>query len=136
MVKLYKTTDRIPVKIDSLEFKISPLNFEQKSEIQALLITGEPMGIVKAARLSVKYAVKDVSGIVDQDENEYILSFENGILTDECVDDLLNVDQDSKLSLVCTSLLHGIPKDFTDPQTGKPIEGITLQPGKSKKPKK
>jgi hypothetical protein len=136
MVKLYKTTDRVSVKIDELEFKISPLTFEQKANIQSELISGDPIGIVKGARLAIKYSVKGVSGIVDANDQAYELAFENGELTDECVDDLLNVDQESKLSLVCTSLLNGIPKDIIDPQTNKKIKGVTIDPGKQKPPKK
>ena len=51
------------------------------------------------------------------------------------MDDLLNVDHDDKLSLVCTSLLNGIPKEFVDPQTGKPIKGISIERQSSEKKK-
>ena len=135
MVKIYKTTDRIPVKIDTLTFKISPLSFDQKAEIQAMLISGDAMSVVKAAKTSVKYAVKDVTGVENADGSKYQLEFEGEVLADHCVDDLLNIDQDDKLSLVCTSFLNGIPKDFVDPQTGKKISGITIQRESSRKKK-
>ena len=134
MVKIYKTTDRIPVKIDSLKFSLSPLGFEQKSEIQAELLTGQPMSIVKAAKLAIKYAVKGLDGVQCMDGSKYELEFDNEVLSDSCVDDLLNLDQDDKLSFVCTTLLNGIPKDFVDPNTGEKLPGvsITRSPGKKK----
>lgn len=135
MVKLYRTTDRIPVKIDKLHFKIAPLSFEQKAEIQSILIQGTPMSIVRAAKEAIKCSVKEIKGLVDFENNVYELDFEDGKLTDSCVDDLLNVDHDDKLSLVCTSLLNGIPKEFVDPQTGKPIKGISIERQSSEKKK-
>lgn len=127
--KIYKTSDKISVKIDDICVKISPLTFEQKCEIQALLVEGNPMSVVKAATSAVKYAVKGLDGVENPDGSKYDLEFENGTLTDSCVDDLLNIDQDDKLSLVCTSLLNGIPKDFIDPQTGKKVPGIKIERG-------
>lgn len=135
MVKLYRTTDRIPVKIDSLKFKISPLSFEQKAEIQAILIEGTPMAIVRAAKEAIKCSVKEIEGLVDYEDQPYKLEFEGDKLTDSCVDDLLNVDPDDKLSLVCTSLLNGIPKSFVDPQSGKAIKGISIERSKAEKKK-
>lgn len=126
MVKIYKTTDRIPVKIDSLKFSLSPLTFEQKSEIQAELLTGSPLSVVKAAKLAVKYAVKGLDGVQTADGEKYELEFEGEVLAENCVDDLLNIDQDDKLSFVCTTLLNGIPKDFLDPNTGEKMQGVSI----------
>lgn len=135
MAKVFRTSDKISVKIDDIVVKISPLSYEQKSDIQSLLISGNPLSVVEAAKQSIRYAVKEVSGVEDADGSPYKLEFENGYLSDSCIDDLLNIDPDDKLSLVCTSLLQGIPKGFVDPQTGKPIEGISIERPKSRKKK-
>lgn len=127
MVKIYRTTDRIPVKIGSITVDVSPLSFEQKADIQAMLMDNNPISIVKAAKQAVKYAVKGISGVKLSDGTNYELDFEGEVLSESCVDDLLNIDQDQKISLVCTTLLNGIPKEFVDPQTGKKIEGISIQ---------
>lgn len=135
MVKLYKTTDKVPVKVGPITIQISALSFEQKAEIQAELVKADPLSILRAARLAIKYSVKDVKGVEDIDGNEYQVEMENEMLTDSCVDDVLNLDQDDKISLVCTSLLNGIPKEFVDPQSGKKIEGISIQRGPARKKK-
>lgn len=127
-MKIYKVTDKIPVKIDTLEFKISPLQHIQKTNIQREILKaeqGDPFALMDAAKLAIKYAVKEVKGITDQDDNEYVLEFENGELTENCVDDLLNADQEQKLSLVCMGLVKGIPTAPVD-QNGKPIKGIKV----------
>lgn len=136
MVRIYKTTDKIPVKIDSLTFEISPLTFEVKSNIQASLLDGNPLSIVRAAKDAIKHSVKSVKGVEDANGNPYELEFEDGALTEDCVNDLLNIDQDDKLSLVCTSLLNGIPKNFVDPSTGKKIEGISIETKAASRKKK
>lgn len=125
--RIYKTTDRITVKIDDISIKISPLSYEAKCEIQAELISGQTLGIIRAAKKSMQYAIKEISGVENSDGSEYKLEFEDDRLTESCVDDLLNIDQDNKLSFVCTRLLEGIPKDFVNPQTGEKIEGIKIE---------
>lgn len=127
MARIYKCSDRIPIRIDDIVIKISPLTADQKSEIQALMIQGRLKGDIKAASrgtaLAIKYGVKDVSGIEDGSGVPYKLSFEGGVLTDECVDDLLNLDCVEKMTFVCISLLKKIPKEFTDHE-GKVLEGV------------
>lgn len=135
MVKIYKTTDRLSVKIDSLKFKLAPLSFDQKAEIQSYLISGEAMAVVKAAKLAIKYSVKDIQGVENLDGSPYELEMENGSVSDSCIDDLLNIDQDGKLSLVCTSMLQGIPTDFVDPQSGEKVKGISIERPSSRKKK-
>lgn len=135
MARIYKTTDKISVKVDDIVLKISPLNFEQKCEIQTQLLSGQPMDIVRAARMAIKFAVKDVQGIEDQEGNPYELDFSNGELSDDSIDDLLNLEQQEKISILCTSLLHGVPKDLIDPQTGKPMPGVKIERGPARKKK-
>lgn len=136
-MRIYKTTDRIPVKIDKLEFKISPLTFQQKANIQSELLKAQgnnPMAIMAAARLAIKYGVKDISGVVDADDQPYALEFDdNGELSEVCVDDLLNLDPSQRLHLVCMSLLQGKPTVPVDAD-GKPLEGIKI--GGNEKQKK
>lgn len=127
-MKIYRVTDRIPVKIGDVEFKISPLSFIQRQEIQAKIIEAEngvPMGLMEAARLAVKYAVKDLTGVTDSEGAEYTLEFENGVLTDNCVDDLLNSDDSQRLQLLCTTLIQGVPKKLVDDK-GNEIKGVVI----------
>ena len=138
-MRIYKTSDRIPVKIDDVEFKISPLTFEQKSIISSCVktVAGETVyDGSRAAFLGVKYAVKEVKGITHGEE-EFELEFDDGVLSDECVNDLLNLELNEKIIITCTNLLCGIPDKIIDTTTGTPLVGVEFnRPTKKVKPKK
>lgn len=133
MAVIYKTSDRLKVKIDDLTFVISPLSFSQKSEVNSAILSGGAEGAMEGARLAVKYSLKDVSGLVNLDGSNYELDE----ISDEVIDDLFNLEHSTKLSQVCLNLISGIPKEFIDPRTGQPLEGVSLvKERKSGRPKK
>lgn len=129
--KIYRTTDRVKVNVDGIIFSISPLSYAQKSEIQSKLykavIDKDMMAAQDAAVLSIKYAVKNVSGLLDGNEEQYQVELQNNELTQQCIDDLLNIKQNTKLAAVCTSLVHGISTEIIDPNTGEKIEGVSFE---------
>ncbi len=130
MARIYRLSDRIPIKIDSITITVSPLSFDQKTELQSIMMQArqDPMYAVKGARLAIKYAVKSVSGIEDMHGENYQPSFEEtGILTDESVDDLMNLEENSKLIAVCAQLIAGVPRGITDPSTGEPMKGVKIE---------
>jgi len=131
MAKILKITDRIPLKIDDIEFKLAPLTFLQKMEIQEHM-AGAGIGNLKeamqGAAKAIKYSIKDVRGIEDYEGNSYTLEFDDsGFLTDGCVDNLLNLQQSEKLIAACAAMLSGLPdKELLDPRTGEKLEGISF----------
>lgn len=134
MAKIYRTSDRIPVKIADMRVVISPLSFQQKAELSATITEKSP---AEAARLSIKMAVKELHGVESMDGEPYGLQFDDtGVLSDSCVDDLMNMEHTAELITVALSLLNGIPQSFIDPSTGKPLEGVEIvQKGGSRKKK-
>lgn len=129
MVRIYRTTDRIKVKVDSIVVTIAPLSVDEKAEISQFMLAGKLRDFKAAAKgtaLTVKYAVKDVSGIVDQKNQPYKVAFdENGYLTDQCVSELFNLEMSGKLTEICMSLVEKIPDVFTDAK-GKKLEGVEI----------
>lgn len=126
MAKILRTSDRIHVQIDDVRVSISPLSFHQKAEVQSMLSLQS--GYLKAAFAAIKYSVKAVSGIEVGDGEKYELEFEEGgkALSDQCVDDLLNMESSAKLLTVCASMMAGIPSaGFADAE-GKPLEGVSI----------
>lgn len=136
MAKIYRTTDIIPLNIDGLVVNISPLTFEQKMDIQAEILKGSPQSAMSAAALAVKSSVKSISGVENQDGSPYEVALVNNKLSDECWNDLQNIEQAQKLIMVCLNLINGIPKDFSDPNTGKPLQGVSIVKDQSKGKKK
>jgi hypothetical protein len=134
-MRIYKRSDRIPIKIGDIKLTIAPLTVDQKTEIQQAMLNGRVKGDIKEATrgvvLSIKYAVKGVEGIEGADGSPYALQFDDSKnLTDECVDDLLNVGMNKQLTMVCASLANGVPDQFTD-EKGERLEGVEILKGET-----
>jgi hypothetical protein len=141
---IYKKSDKVSISIEGIDFKISPLTFHQKNELQQHMIKavqGDMEEAMLSVRKSLRFCVKDIKGVFYMDEagdkREYQLEFEEGQLTDDCLDELLNLPISSKLNSVCAAMLQGVPDKILD-REGNEIEGIKIKklgakPGKSKK---
>jgi hypothetical protein len=123
MVKIYRPADRIEVKIGEVVVKLAPLTLHQKTAIQAAMMEGRKSGDIREATrgiaLAMKYSLKSIKGLHDSDENEYALQFNGQELSDECVDDLMNIEISNQLALVCSSMAAGVPKSFN-------LEGVEI----------
>lgn len=121
-MKIYRTTDRIPVKIADLTFWFSPMTWAHKSEIVSL--TQREGGEVKVdgnrvAFLTLKYSLKAIEGLKCADGSDYVFDCDSdGIPTDETINDLFQLDTVDKLVTVAASWLSKI----------RPIElsGVTV----------
>ena len=139
---IYRKQDRVSVNIDGIEIKVRPLSHNQKTILQGHMmkaVGGDMDAAMISVRQSIKFSLKEIKGIFyiddEGDKREYQLEFENGELTDECIDDVLNMPISSKLNSVCASLLQGVPDKILD-NKGKEIEGIKIKKLKEVKPGK
>jgi hypothetical protein len=125
MIRLSRTSDKIKYKIGEIEISISPLSFQDKDELREHMIAakdGDMKAAMAGAVKAIKFALKDISGVEDFDGNPYKLQFEddsNRRLTDECVSDLMNLEENPKLIAACSMLIARLPKDGD-------IEGVSL----------
>lgn len=121
MTKIYRTTDRIEIKIGDITVKIAPLSLIQKNEVQSIMLEGQKNSDLQklnaAILLAVSYCLKDIQGLEDIEGNSYQLQFENNKLTEQCVDDLMNMEETPNLLKVCSAFVAGVPKKFE-------IEGV------------
>lgn len=139
MGRIYRTSDNINIKVDSIEVTISPLNMSQKAQLQgdmAKALEGEVVASMNAVSNALKFSIKDIKGLktLDEDGNEvdYKPEFENGQLSDEAISDLFNMEETQKLNSICSSLIGGFNGKFLDPE-GNPLEGVevvSVKPGK------
>ncbi len=139
MAKIYRTSDRIPIRIGDIVITVSPLSFDQKTELQTVMMSAakDPMNAVRGARLAIKFAVKGVNGLEDMDGKPYKAETgEDGLLTDVCVDELLNMDETPKLIAACSQLIGGVPSVILDPTTREPMKGISVELPKKPKARK
>lgn len=127
MAKLYKKTDRITYAIGDIKVKVSPMTLHTKLELTKLMRNAEDGSldsIMNASIYALKSCIKGLSGVENQDGSPYELQFDdNGSLTDDCVEELLNLEESSLMIGLCSSLLAGIKTDLPN--------GISLvEPGK------
>lgn len=127
MAKIYRTTDRIKVKIGEIVVTIAPLSLHDKTEATKLIASGtsrKDYGVTHEGLIYLlKCALKDVSGFETSDNQPYKLQFEDGKVTDDCISDLFNHEVHEKLVMLCTSLVRGISNKLVDHE-GKEIEGV------------
>jgi len=128
-------TDRVNIKIGEVTFVLAPLSYLRKQEISACtkLIAGEEhFDLLKAQATYIKYAVKDIIGITDYNDEKYTPEMQGDCLTDDAVSEILNLDQRSDLTTASWQILNGI-QELTDLETGKPMEGVELEVVSQKK---
>ena len=141
--RIYKTSQKIEIKVDNLSIFVSPLSYHQKLELQGLMVKasqGDMEAAMQAIVKALKVSLKDISGVITEDEQgndiEYKLAFQDNEVSDECINDLLNMPCSNKISTICTSLLAGVPDQILGPD-GKPLEGVSIiKPKVATKPKK
>ena len=75
--------------------------------------------------LAVKYTVKEIKGVIDSGGEEYQLEFAGDVLSDDCVNDLLNLEICSEIGIAALNFLNGVPTKIRD-QFQQEISGITL----------
>ena len=129
MSKILRLSDRLHLKIGDVEFVLAPINYYKKQKLAECTktIKGEEVfDLLKAQFLYIKYGLKEVNGIDTFDGNAYELDFEGDELTDDCVSEILNLDQREKLTVCAWQLLNGV-KELTDPITNEAIEGVELE---------
>lgn len=124
-MKVYRVTDRIPVRIGELTFWVSPLTFEQRSQIGSIarIEAGKEVpDPLKTARALVGQSLKQVDGLFQGDDSPFELEFDDmGALTSDCVEDLLQLDgvSDKLVGIAGRFVRDGI-KEVTD------IPGVTV----------
>ena len=139
MAVLLRKKDRVAVSIEGIKLKLAPLTFAAKMEINDVLVGSDENDLaasMKASKIAIACAVKELDGIETIEGEKYELEFDGDKLSEECVDDLLNLEICPKLMVACTSLLGGIPHEIVDPATGKPMEGVEIKMPKKAKAKK
>ena len=134
---IYKTTDRIEVEIGGIKFLLSPLTWDQKQDIlnDVKLSEGKPNNRNSTYK-SLKYAVKGVEGVTLSDGSPYVVNLENGLISDECVEDLLNLEVAPQLIMTSYSFVQGVPSKIVNPVTGEAIDGVEIVLKDTKKKKK
>ena len=119
---------------EEVVFTLKQLTYQQKGHIQGLTTT------VKSGQVNIdtsltcfynlKYAVKEIKGIEDENGKPYKLRFEeDGSLEDDCVDELLGTLVSDQLQYAALALSENrYPDKVMHPVLETPIEGVEVIP--------
>ena len=122
-MRVYKTSDKIKIKIDELTFTISPLSISDKSSVQSLMLEGQKTQdlakLNEAIHMAIKMSVKHVEGLTEESGEPYTFNYADGKMSDENLNDLLNLPISEKMIKVCSQIVSGVPSDFK-------IEGVSF----------
>ena len=135
MAVVYRTTDRITIKIQDVEFKIAPLPYAEKIKIKSSLARHGGANIEDISKTSIdviRYSVKEVKGLMYADGSELKLELdESGNLTDESVNELMNIEMSENLVGSVIQLMNKITNKIVD-ENGEEIKGIKIVLPKAK----
>lgn len=136
MLKIFKPTDRIELKIDEVTFSLRPLTYEERMEIVGhdVMKSGEIHEDMSHKMYTVlKKCVKGIKGIQYADGSEYELEFDEGELAGSCVSDLMGSEMAPKILLSAAAYLNGVSNGkLIHPATGEIINGVEFKYSKKK----
>lgn len=128
MSRILRMNDRIEITVGDIKFKLAPLSYGHKQELLGSTRNSggkEIFDLAKAQFLYLKYGLKEIHGIKDYNDEDYKLSFQGDYLTDDCVSEIMNIEQTPDLLNACWQVLNGI-KELED-ENGESLEGVNIK---------
>lgn len=113
-----------------ISVKIAPLSGRQKVEMTSLFTQdGARFRIDKPAQehFMIKHSVKEITGIVDEDNNPYVLEFDGDHLTDLCAEEVLGFLVNTWFTVANVQAIAGMYGEVLNPNTGKVISGVSVE---------
>ena len=106
---IYRPSDRIDIELGDLIVTLSPLTFEQKSDVfETQVKAGEQVqDQTKSSRKAIAYSVKDVKGAKSWDGEDFSLEFEGGKLSSDCVDVMMSIPDTAELIKAIGTIVRG-----------------------------
>ena len=132
---IYRLTDRIPVKVGTVTFWLSPLSAEQKGNL--LSLTSKAAGhereeSLKGAVLTIRYSLKKLEGVENADGTPYELQFgEDGLVTEESAIEVISLQASSKvIALALQWFIDRVksPAEIVEqnPGIGETLDGVEV----------
>lgn len=144
MITVFPIDQKFLIKMDKgVAIEVTPLRQKQKNLINSACVSvqkGETFhDVAMSTFLTLKHSVKGISGLVDVEGKDYKLDFEKlddyEVLTDDCVEALLNCELGYVLSFYSSQAIYSTPHKIINPVTKKPLDGVEFVPDKDSKKK-
>ena len=128
---IYTQQDRIKISIHEVDLIVKPLSYKEKINWSNCITNSggsQNENALTGLGLLLKFSLKEIHGITYSDGTAFTLEFdEANNLTDECIDNLMNLEMTTDLITVMYSLLKGIPTEMKD-ASGNLIDYIKIVP--------
>lgn len=130
-MKITRLTDRHIIKMDDLVIKVAPLSGRQKVEMTSFY-SQDAKGKFKVDKpaqehFMIKHSIKEISGLKDADDNDYVLEFSGDALTDECAEELLGFLVNTWFTVANTQAINGLYGEVISPLDNKPVKGVSIE---------
>lgn len=131
MAKVYRMSDKRQVKIGDVTIHVSPLNSFDKAEIaeEATKATreGSTKGLLNVTYKVLKKCLKKVDGIHYNDNESFVLEFEDKEVKDESLDELMTLEINNEMIAVCMALMGNFSTtEFVNPDTGVKLANVEI----------
>lgn len=131
MAVLFSCSDRIPVQVEDCTFYFSPLSQGDKIALTQMFqgMQGDVTKALSHSQKLIKKTLKGVDGIERGDGSKWDLKFEDGLPTDESIEELYNLPFIESIIMVASQFLRGVPKEggIVHPATGEVVEGVSIK---------
>lgn len=131
-MKMLRLKDNVKIKINDAVFVVRQLTQAEKLEWKSFTRIVEGKIIAESEKMAhylIKHSLIEVHGLVECDETDYRLEFENdtGLLSDDCTQEILNLLVSQSLIYATMGLMSGNHDKVIDPLTNQPIEGVEME---------
>lgn len=117
-MRIFKAGQKYSLKLGDLVFVVTPLTFSQKTEILDEIgraqVTGDKKQIVRASMETIRYALKDIKGFVNDDGTPWVPEFEEEKLSMDSLEVVLNVAATQPMLDTISSFINGVPSSLPD----------------------
>lgn len=114
---IYRHGDLIPVRVGPVTFWLTPMKWDHRRKMSSMITMQggkEQEDIIHKIFLSLKYSVRKIEGFKLADGSDYQVEMdENGDITDECVNEIFQMEGFPKLSGIAIRFITEI-KDLSD----------------------
>jgi len=90
--------------------------------------TPDPFAVLQFTQEVIRNCLVACEGLETED-GPYQIETSNGKVTDDCLEDMMNLAVADKLMLIGMQMLQGFPVEgaVMHPTTGQPLEGVTVK---------
>lgn len=128
-MKIARLTDRFIIKLGEISVEVSPMSGKEKVEMggfstwkEGKLITDKP----RQEHFIIKHTVKNILGVTDTRGEDYKLSFDGNVLTDDCADEVLGLLASTWFPVATVQLAQNSLGAVINPITGKALDGVEI----------